>query len=175
MFVLKLPPFFPHLHGKGKRAAISKLACVAQKRIRSYIVLALVLTTLLLLKTIANWFIIRKLLVYILGSLKATIRWSSFFCPQANWSASLFKSESRNLTSFLWFWGQRYYRHNVKITKFWVFWFQCLIGQNGWLIECPYYLAQRYKHAFQSSDGRSHSLATATLILFVIKTKNKTL
>ena len=25
MFVLKLPLFFPHLHGKGKRAAISKL------------------------------------------------------------------------------------------------------------------------------------------------------
>ena len=41
MFVLKLPPFFPHLHGKGKRAAISNLAWVSQKRIRSYIVLAL--------------------------------------------------------------------------------------------------------------------------------------
>ena len=41
MFVLNLPPFFPHLHGKGKRAGISKLACVSQKRIRSYIVLAL--------------------------------------------------------------------------------------------------------------------------------------
>ena len=36
MFVLKLP----HLHGKGKRAATSRLACVSQKRIRS-IVLAL--------------------------------------------------------------------------------------------------------------------------------------
>ena len=42
MFVLKLPPFFPHLHGKGKRAAISRQTCVSQKRIRSYIVLALV-------------------------------------------------------------------------------------------------------------------------------------
>ena len=42
MFVLNLPPFFPHLHGKGKRAAILKLACVSQKRNRSYIVLALV-------------------------------------------------------------------------------------------------------------------------------------
>ena len=41
MFVLKLPPFFPHQHSKGKRAAISKLACVPQKRIRSYNVLAL--------------------------------------------------------------------------------------------------------------------------------------
>ena len=41
MFILKLPPFFPRLHGKGKRAAISKLACVSQKRIRSCIVLAL--------------------------------------------------------------------------------------------------------------------------------------
>ena len=44
MVVLKFPPFFPHLHGKGKRAAISKLACVSQKRIRSYIVLALALS-----------------------------------------------------------------------------------------------------------------------------------
>ena len=41
MFVLKLPPFFPHLRGKGKRAAISKLPYVSQKGIRSYIVLAL--------------------------------------------------------------------------------------------------------------------------------------
>ena len=41
MFVLKLPPIFTHQDGKGKRAAISKLACVSQKRIRSYIVLAL--------------------------------------------------------------------------------------------------------------------------------------
>ena len=41
MLVLKLPPFSPYLHGKGKRAAISKLACVLQKRICSYIVLAL--------------------------------------------------------------------------------------------------------------------------------------
>ena len=41
MFVLKLPPFFPHLHDKGKGAAISKLACVSQKRTSSYIVLAL--------------------------------------------------------------------------------------------------------------------------------------
>ena len=30
MFVLKLPPFFPDLHGKGKSAAISILACVSQ-------------------------------------------------------------------------------------------------------------------------------------------------
>ena len=42
MLVLKLPPFFPHQHGKEKRAAISKTACLSQKRIRSYIVLALV-------------------------------------------------------------------------------------------------------------------------------------
>ena len=28
MFILILPPFFPHLHGKGKRAAISKQTCV---------------------------------------------------------------------------------------------------------------------------------------------------
>ena len=34
MFILKLSPFFPHLHGKGKRAA-------NLKKIRSYIVLAL--------------------------------------------------------------------------------------------------------------------------------------
>ena len=42
MFVLKLPPFFPQLHSKGKRAAIAKQTCVSQKRVRSYIVLALV-------------------------------------------------------------------------------------------------------------------------------------
>ena len=41
MFVLKLPPFSPQLHGKEKRAAILKLVCFSQKRIRSYIVLAL--------------------------------------------------------------------------------------------------------------------------------------
>ena len=35
MFVLKLPPFPPHLHGKGKRAANSKQTCVSQKRICS--------------------------------------------------------------------------------------------------------------------------------------------
>ena len=49
MLVLKLPPFFPHLHGKGESAAISKLACVSQKRIRSYIVLALER------KNVPNW------------------------------------------------------------------------------------------------------------------------
>ena len=43
MFVLKLMPFFSHLHDKGKRAAISKLACVSQNGICSYIVLAIVL------------------------------------------------------------------------------------------------------------------------------------
>ena len=43
MFVLKLSPFFPHLHGKGKWAATSKQTCFSQKQIRSYIVLALVL------------------------------------------------------------------------------------------------------------------------------------
>ena len=42
ILVLKLPPFFPHLLGKRKRAAISKLACVSQKQIRSYNVFALV-------------------------------------------------------------------------------------------------------------------------------------
>ena len=41
MFVLKWPPFFPHAHGKGKRAASSKLTFFSQKRIRSYIFLAL--------------------------------------------------------------------------------------------------------------------------------------
>ena len=41
MLVLKLPPFFPHLDGKGKRAAISKLAYFSQKRIRSFIILGL--------------------------------------------------------------------------------------------------------------------------------------
>ena len=40
MFVWKLPRFFPHLHGKGKRAPMSKRTCVSQKWIRSYIVLA---------------------------------------------------------------------------------------------------------------------------------------
>ena len=35
MLVLKLPPFFPCRVGKRKRAAISKLACVSQKQIRS--------------------------------------------------------------------------------------------------------------------------------------------
>ena len=42
MLVLKLTPFFPCRVGEGKRAAISKLACVSQKRILSCIVLALV-------------------------------------------------------------------------------------------------------------------------------------
>ena len=41
MFVFNLPHFFPHLHGKEKRAAISKQTCVSQKQIRSYIVLVL--------------------------------------------------------------------------------------------------------------------------------------
>ena len=42
----EITTLFPHLYGKGKRAAISKLACVSQKRIRSDIVLALGLCTL---------------------------------------------------------------------------------------------------------------------------------
>ena len=42
MLVLKLPPLFPHLHRKGKRTVISNLACFSQKRVRSYILLALV-------------------------------------------------------------------------------------------------------------------------------------
>ena len=42
MFVLKLPPISSTYTARGKRAAISKLACVSQKRIRSYIVLAIV-------------------------------------------------------------------------------------------------------------------------------------
>ena len=41
MLALKLPPFFPCRVGEGKRAAISKQICVLQKRVRSYIVLAL--------------------------------------------------------------------------------------------------------------------------------------
>ena len=45
MFILKLPPFFPCRVGERKRAAISKQTCDSQKRVRSYIVLALVLLT----------------------------------------------------------------------------------------------------------------------------------
>ena len=41
MIVLKLPPFFPCRVGEEKRAAISKQTCFSQKRVRSYIVLAL--------------------------------------------------------------------------------------------------------------------------------------
>ena len=41
MFVLKLPPIFPCRVGEGKSAAISKQTCFSQKRVRSYIVLAL--------------------------------------------------------------------------------------------------------------------------------------
>ena len=37
----EIAAFFPHQNGKEKRAAISKLACVSQKRIRSYNVFAL--------------------------------------------------------------------------------------------------------------------------------------
>ena len=36
-----MPPFFPSRVGKRKRAAISKQSCFSQKRVRSYIVLAL--------------------------------------------------------------------------------------------------------------------------------------
>ena len=38
MFVLKLPHFFPHLHGKVKSAAISKKACF--NRIESVLILS---------------------------------------------------------------------------------------------------------------------------------------
>ena len=41
MLVLNLPRFFPYHVGGGKRAAISKQTCFSQKRVRSYIVLAL--------------------------------------------------------------------------------------------------------------------------------------
>ena len=41
MLVLKLPPFFPCRVDEGKRAAISKQTWFSQKRVRSYIVLAL--------------------------------------------------------------------------------------------------------------------------------------
>ena len=41
MLVLKLPPYLPCRVGEGKRAVISKQTCSSQKRIRSYIVLAL--------------------------------------------------------------------------------------------------------------------------------------
>ena len=41
MLVLKLPPFFPCRVSEGKRAAISSQTCFSQKRVRSYIVLAL--------------------------------------------------------------------------------------------------------------------------------------
>ena len=47
--VLKLPPFFSYLQGKGKKPPISKQTCVSQKRFRSYIVLALVV--------LINWLI----------------------------------------------------------------------------------------------------------------------
>ena len=44
MLVLKMPPFFPcRVVGDGKRAAISKQTCFSQKRVRSYIFLALIL------------------------------------------------------------------------------------------------------------------------------------
>ena len=41
MLALSLPRFFAHLHGKEKSAAVSKLICFSQKRIHSYIFLAL--------------------------------------------------------------------------------------------------------------------------------------
>ena len=42
MFYFEIAAIIPPLlHGKWKRAAISKSACISQKRIRSYIVLAL--------------------------------------------------------------------------------------------------------------------------------------
>ena len=41
ILVLKLPPFSPCCIGEEKRAAISKQTCFSQKRVRSYIVLAL--------------------------------------------------------------------------------------------------------------------------------------
>ena len=43
MLVLKLPRFFPYRVGERKGAAISKLPCFSQKRVRSYIALALVI------------------------------------------------------------------------------------------------------------------------------------
>ena len=46
----EIATLFPHRHGKGKRVAISKLACVSQKRIRSYIVLALEMVYMALAK-----------------------------------------------------------------------------------------------------------------------------
>ena len=41
MFVLKLPRFFTHLYGAGKRAAISKPTYIWTSLSRSYIILAL--------------------------------------------------------------------------------------------------------------------------------------
>ena len=41
MLGLKLPPFFPCRVGEGKRTPITKQTCFSQKRVRSYIVLAL--------------------------------------------------------------------------------------------------------------------------------------
>ena len=41
MLVLKLPTFFPCRVGEGEKAAISKQTSFSQKRVRSYIVLAL--------------------------------------------------------------------------------------------------------------------------------------
>ena len=45
MLVLKLPRFFSCRVGEGTGAAISKETCFSQKRVRSYIVLALVSTS----------------------------------------------------------------------------------------------------------------------------------
>ena len=42
MLVFKLARYFPCRVGEGKRAANSKQTCFSQKRVRSYIVLALV-------------------------------------------------------------------------------------------------------------------------------------
>ena len=54
MIVLKLSQFCPRLHGKGKSAAISKqTCCFSQKRIRTYIVLALI--QIMPKKHLAHW------------------------------------------------------------------------------------------------------------------------
>ena len=77
MFVLKLPPFSPHLHGKGKRAAISKVACVSQKRIRSCIFLALVRNYCFTLSgRLSKIRLLQKLIWWIT---KPHLHWGSFY------------------------------------------------------------------------------------------------
>ena len=89
MFVWKLPPFFPHLHGKGKRAAISKLACDSQKRIRSYVVLALAIRSNLS----KAWFVIWKLM-QVFSKISYATKNSLLSLPKQNLLQILFETTS---------------------------------------------------------------------------------